>query len=85
MASIQERVATNVNLAIERAAKKTYRQNVKLSPKEVAHLMEIHLRRLLDKKTNAKGIALDANTLAQRLILNAVLEVDKFEQHANDR
>ncbi len=76
MASLQDRVADQVNLAIERAAKKIYRQNVKLSPDEVAHLIEIHLQRLLEEKTSYRGMIHKPKTIAYQLAHEAVSDVD---------
>ncbi len=80
MASVQDRVSDQVNLAIEKAARKLYRQNVKLSPEEISNLIELHLYRLLDEKNIVKGLPSKTKTLAYLLAHGAVSEVDSIKK-----
>lgn len=73
MASVKEKVAAELNSVLKKAAKRIYRQNVKLSPEEVAEIIENHLRHLLDEKGVVKY---KAQTLAYKLAQNAATEVD---------
>ncbi len=79
MASIQNIVSCQINSAIERAAKKIYRQNIKLSPEDVAHLIETHLQRLLDEKTIYRGMTHKTKTIAYQLAHKAVSDIDSIK------
>ena len=79
MASINEMIAAEINSCIEKAARRIYNKNVKLSPEEVANLIERHLFILINEKTIVSGMPNKTVTLAKRLVKDAVAEIDKVK------
>ncbi len=78
MATINETIAKEIDIAIGKAARKIYHKNFKLSSNDVADLMDDYLQKISNGQVD-NGTKNKKETLAHLLVYNAVSEIDNVK------